>query len=335
LVSVRCRPWTSTADGVLKGDGAMRSTRVNDTALIVAAQAGDRRALDELVRVYLPLVYTIVRRALSGHPDVDDVVQEIMLRALRQLRMLRAPESFRPWLAAIAVRQVSTHLYRTHVIAERVVALDAVADLPDVDADFEGLTLLRAELTAQRRDVVRASRWLDPDDRVPLSLWWLETAGQLTRTELAAALGVGVAHAGVRVARMRNQLDLSRSVVAALRARPGCAQLGAVVADWDGLPSPVWRKRIARHTRSCTVCARASDGMVPAERLLIGLALLPVPVALTAALIGKSALLASAFSGAAGAGASGGCAVSRHGSSVTLSRRSGPTRLSRSSPPAR
>ncbi|MFD0578486.1 sigma factor [Dactylosporangium darangshiense] len=36
---------------------------------------------------HLPLVYTIVRRALAGRPGaVDDVVQETMLRALRQLR---------------------------------------------------------------------------------------------------------------------------------------------------------------------------------------------------------------------------------------------------------
>lgn len=42
-----------------------------------------------------------------------------------------------------------------------------------------------------------------------------------TRAELAAALGTSVAHAGVRVQRMRNQLELSRSLVAALEASPG------------------------------------------------------------------------------------------------------------------
>jgi RNA polymerase sigma factor (sigma-70 family) len=69
---------------------------------IAAAQDGDRRALDELGEVRLPLVYNIVGRALNGHADVDDVVQETMLRAVDNLGSLRAPDSFRSWLVAIA-----------------------------------------------------------------------------------------------------------------------------------------------------------------------------------------------------------------------------------------
>ncbi len=75
---------------------------------IAAAQDGDRRALDELVEGWLPLVYNIVGRALNGHADVDDVVQETMLRAVGNLGSLRDPDSFRSWLVAIAMRQIGT-----------------------------------------------------------------------------------------------------------------------------------------------------------------------------------------------------------------------------------
>lgn len=278
----------------------MPASRVSEASLVVAAQAGDRRALDELVEAYLPLVYTIVRRALGGLPDVDDVVQETMLRALRELRTLRTPECFRPWLVTIATRRISTHLHRRQAELQRTAPLDEATDLPDVEA--ESLALTNVELSGYRRQAVRASRWLDLDDRALLSLWWLETAGRLTRTELAAALGTNVAHAGVRVQRMRNQLELSRSLVAALEARPQCAQLTAALEDWDGVPSPLWRKRITRHTRSCPVCTRAADGIVPLERLILGLALVPIPVALSAALLVKSTLAGTA-GGAASAGA--------------------------------
>jgi RNA polymerase sigma factor (sigma-70 family) len=287
----------------------MRATSTNETSLVIAAQAGDRRALDELAAAYLPFVYAIVRRALSGHPDVDDVVQETMLRALRELRALRGPELFRPWLAAIALRQVGTYLHRRRVAEGRTVAADEVAEAQG--ADVEALTLLRLELSGQRREVVRASRWLDPDDRALLSLWWLETLGRLTRTELATALGMSVAHAGVRVQRMRQQLELSRSVVAALEATPGCPRLVTLAAGWDGAPSPLWRKRLGRHVRSCEACGRAARRRIPLERLLLGFALLPVPAGLTAAVLGKGALTvtsvgaASAVSGAAVSGATG------------------------------
>jgi RNA polymerase sigma factor (sigma-70 family) len=283
-----------------------RASRFDETSLVIAAQAGDPRALNELVRAYLPLVYAIVRRALGGLPDADDVVQETMLRALRELRTLRTPESFRPWLATIATRQVSTHLHRRLADAERTAALDEVTDPPAADA--EDWALLRLELSAHRRQVVRASHWLDPADRALLSLWWLEATGHLTRTELAAAVGASVAHTGVRVQRMRNQLELSRSLVAALETSPRCAQLDAVVEDWDGVPNPLWRKRITRHARSCPVCARAADQLVPLDRLIVGLALLPVPLALSAAILGKSAI-AGAASVAALTGTSGSGAV--------------------------
>jgi RNA polymerase sigma factor (sigma-70 family) len=267
----------------------MRATDRSDAALVGAAQAGDRQAVDELVATYLPIVYNLVGRALGGHPDVDDIVQETMLRAVRDLPTVRAPESFRAWLLTIAVRQVLNHRQRRHTAAGRTAALDDAIDVADTGADFEGLAILRHGLSGQRRQAVRAGRWLDPDARALLSLWWLEVAGRLTRTELAAAMGLTAAHAGVRVQRMHNQLELCRSVVAALEAVPGCAELDAVVATWDRRPGPLWRKRIARHVRSCARCTRAADGLVPPERLLIGLALLPVPATLTAALTGTTA----------------------------------------------
>ncbi|NEE18040.1 RNA polymerase, partial [Streptomyces sp. SID7499] len=52
---------------------------VDSTALVIAARQGDRAAGERLAAQYLPLVYNVVGRALNGHPDVDDVVQETML----------------------------------------------------------------------------------------------------------------------------------------------------------------------------------------------------------------------------------------------------------------
>src|SRR4051812_42366671 len=75
----------SRADGA-DGDVEMRTTGASVSMLVVAAQAGDRRALEDLMSTHLPLVYSIVRRAVGDDPDADDVVQEVVLRALRELR---------------------------------------------------------------------------------------------------------------------------------------------------------------------------------------------------------------------------------------------------------
>ncbi|MEV6848615.1 sigma-70 family RNA polymerase sigma factor [Actinoplanes sp. NPDC051411] len=279
----------------------MRVVGTIEASLVVAAQTGDRRALDDLVAASLPLVYSIVRRAMDGQADADDVVQDIMVRALRQLPMLRQVESFRSWLVTIAVHQISTHLHRRAAGERRAASLDEAAGMPDLAAEFEDVTVLEVELSAQRRQVLKAGRWLDPDHRVVLSLWLLERAGELSRTEVAAALGAGVAHAGVRIQRMREQLDLSREIVAALDARPRCDGLAAAVAEWDGVPIPLWRKRLGRHVRSCDICGRPAHDMIPVERLLPAFALLAVPVGLAAAVAGKTVVTTAALASASGA----------------------------------
>ncbi|MFF9147704.1 sigma-70 family RNA polymerase sigma factor [Streptomyces sp. NPDC014861] len=256
----------------------MHSDEQRTTALVEAARAGDPHARDELVRACLPLVHNIVGRALDGHADTDDIVQETLVRALDGLPGLRDPARFRSWLVAIAMNGVRRR-WRERRQAP-VPGLDRAVELADPAGDFTDLTILRLGLTGQRRDVARATRWLDEDDRELLSLWWLEAAGELTRAELAEALGLDPAHAAVRVQRMKERLETGRAVVGALDARPRCPGLETVLTPWDGRPSPLWRKRLARHLRECRTCAtgRARRGLAPVEGLLVGIGLVP-PVA--------------------------------------------------------
>jgi RNA polymerase sigma factor (sigma-70 family) len=256
----------------------VQPSHVRGDALVAAARTGDRGALNELARRHLPMIYNLVRQALHDDPDVDDVVQDIMVRALRQLPDLRSTGSFRPWLTAIAVHQIGSHPARANAVPPRAAPLEAAIDRPA--AEVEGPALLNAELTAQRRQVGHATRWMGAEERTVYSLWWLEVAGELTRPEVAVALATNVAHAGVRLQRMREQLELSRKIVAALDAMPGCDALGEVIAEWDGTPNPYWRKRIGRHVVACPVCEPAARHLLPTERLLTGLVLLPVPAVL-------------------------------------------------------
>lgn len=301
----------------------MRLTEANHAELVVAAQAGDDRAREELIAAYLPLLYNIVGRALSGHADVDDVVQEALLRVVRDLPALRAPESFRSWLVSIALRQISNHWHRQRAFADRTTVIDEACQIPDAGAVPEDMTILRLHVSDERRQVAEAGRWLDPDHRVLLSLWWQECAGSLSRDDIAAATGLTAAHVGVRLQRMREQLELSRTIVAALEADPRCPQLDETVVGWDGLHTSVWRKRIARHTRGCPVCTATRTERVPAELLLLSLAPLAVPAGLVAALAAKGLLsgtaasaagLATAHVAVGTAAASGGSAL--HGSLI-------------------
>jgi len=270
--------------------------------LVAAARDGDQRALDALVSASMPLVYNLAGRALRGHADVDDVVQETMMRVVRGIGEIEKPESFRSWLVAITLHQVRDQGRRRSTADARMANQDQTREYADLGSDFAGLTILQLGLTEQRRGVAEATRWLDPEDRELLSLWWLEESGHLDRHELARALGVSAPHAAVRVHRLKRRLDAARTIVEALRESGRCPELRSIAQEWHGTPNPLWRKRFDRHIRDCDVCAQRDRALVPLARLMRGLPLVPVPLALRAAVTAGLGAGAGAGTGT-GAGA--------------------------------
>jgi RNA polymerase sigma factor (sigma-70 family) len=271
-------------------------------ATVRAAQAGDREALQRLLADGLPLVYNIVGCALQGHADVDDVVQETMLRVVRGLGDVRDPDAFRSWLVAVAIRQVRDLRRVRQAAIARTSSLDEAETVPDPAADFAETAILRLGLSGQRKEIAEATAWLDDGHREVLALWWLEEAGELDRDGLAASLGVPSDQAAVRVQRMKQQLTASRVVVRALKEPTRCHELSVLAGRWDGTRNPLWRKRLVGHTRDCAVCGEQSRDLIPAERLLASLGLVTVPV-LIAGNAMRTATAAAATAAAAGGSA--------------------------------
>jgi len=71
--------------------------------LVAAARDGDRAAFGRLYDHYGRMVHGVLV-ARVPRDDVDDLVQEVFLKALGRLRTLREPEAFGGWLATIARR---------------------------------------------------------------------------------------------------------------------------------------------------------------------------------------------------------------------------------------
>src|SRR5471030_2931533 len=72
-----------------------------EDGLIRAAVQGDRSAFGELYVRYARMVHSILlARVPAG--DADDLVQDVFMSAMRQLRGLRTAAAFRGWLGAIA-----------------------------------------------------------------------------------------------------------------------------------------------------------------------------------------------------------------------------------------
>ena len=90
---------------------------VSDDAMLVrAARDGDRLAFGQLYERYSRMVHGVL---LAKVPvgEIDDLVQDVFIRALRRLSTLRETASFGAWLAAIA-RNVASDYHRRSVPEE-------------------------------------------------------------------------------------------------------------------------------------------------------------------------------------------------------------------------
>lgn len=74
------------------------------------AAAGDRQALEALLRALLPEVRRKVRRYVGRRDDVDDVCQQVLIAISKGIRRFRGDANVRSWVHTIAVRTSYAHL---------------------------------------------------------------------------------------------------------------------------------------------------------------------------------------------------------------------------------
>lgn len=197
--------------------------------LVAAAARGDRDAFGHLVTATSGVVSSISLAILRDLDLSRDVTQDVFLAAWRDLRRLRNPASFLPWLRQIT-RNRSHHVLRAHVRARRRSAesvshefLECVHD-PRPDASQAMVAREEAAVLAEALDAL-------PDDtREILALFYRE--GQ-SIAQVAALLELHEGAVKKRLSRARASLrgallDRTAGVLAA--TAPGTAFTASVVA---------------------------------------------------------------------------------------------------------
>ncbi len=112
-------------------------TPPDPVTLVEAARGGDREAFGRLYHLYGRMVHGILL-ARVARDDVDDLVQEVFLKALRQVASLRDPRAFGAWLGMIARNAAADWRRRAPATVE--LADDLAAPAP---GDHEARAVLR------------------------------------------------------------------------------------------------------------------------------------------------------------------------------------------------
>jgi RNA polymerase sigma-70 factor (ECF subfamily) len=219
-----------------------------DGALIAAAQAGDRRAIDELLERYEQRIYRFGLRMCGDEESAREVLQETMLAAFRNLPGFRGQASLSTWLYQIA---------RSFCIKERrgtrpTTPLDA--SLPDAAPAPD----LQAHARQIGQALATAIRELPPDQREVLVLRDVEG---LSAEEAAAIVGIEVGALKSRLHRARMVLRGKLASIVATDPEP-CAELAHELTAYAASEiDQATCAKIEQHLAMCPRCTDACDAL--------------------------------------------------------------------------
>ena len=174
----------------------MAGGEVDDAGLVTAAQAGDRGALDLLLRRHYDTVHAVCRRITGNDADADDAAQDALVAVTRGLARFDGRARFGTWVYRVAVNASLDELRRRR---RRAVPTDALEAHSPVDlASTPG-----PDAAATRVDVDAALARLAPEFRAAVVL---RDLCQLDYAEIADVLDVPIGTVRSRISRGRAAL---------------------------------------------------------------------------------------------------------------------------------
>ena len=130
---------------------APEASEAPEALLVQSVLAGDRELYGDLYQLYAPLVHGILL-ARMPRSEVEDMVQEIFLHALRKLHTLRDAGAFGPWIAMIARNRAMDFHRRSRATVE--VTEDLGTGNSSVSKAAEILEIIRSLPDAYRETLV-------------------------------------------------------------------------------------------------------------------------------------------------------------------------------------
>lgn len=175
----------------------------NDAELIAAVLNGDTGAFEPLIRKYQGRIFAAARRYARRESEVEDIVQEVFVKAFQKLASYRGEAPFEHWLMRLTVRTCYDFL-RAHQRNREIAASDLTADEGDwlerIAHSSEG-DPIAAE--AARELIRRVMERLSPAARLVITLLEIEDRSV---KEIAALTGWSVSLVKVRAFRARAEM---------------------------------------------------------------------------------------------------------------------------------
>src|SRR5512140_3032266 len=121
-----------------------------EAELIAAVLGGDPSSFEILVQKYSPRVFATARRYARRESEVEDIVQEVWLKAYQKLGSYRGEAPFEHWLMRLTVRTCDAFL-RGHQRNRET----SLSELSEAEGDWLERFVTQPENTSEDSDAAR------------------------------------------------------------------------------------------------------------------------------------------------------------------------------------
>jgi RNA polymerase sigma-70 factor (ECF subfamily) len=174
-----------------------------EAELITAVLQGDTASFEPLMRKYNPRVFATARRYARRDSEVEDIAQEVWLKAFDKLKSFRGEAPFEHWLMKMAVRTCYDFL-RVH----RRNRESSFSELSEPENDWLERFVTAPETATDNADAAkllidRVMEKLSPEARLVITLLEIEDRSV---KEIAGLTGWSVPLVKVRAFRARAEM---------------------------------------------------------------------------------------------------------------------------------
>jgi RNA polymerase sigma-70 factor, ECF subfamily len=150
--------------------------------LLQRSQAGDARAIEELVQAFHTDLLRLTNSLLKDPLEAEEATQDTFLAALNGLHTYRGESTFKTWLFGIAIHTCRQRLRKLQTRRRLAQAVQTVFRISGAGPAHPEETLIRGETQTAVR---RAMEALDEKHRLPVLLFYDH---DLSVAEIAQAL---------------------------------------------------------------------------------------------------------------------------------------------------
>ena len=177
--------------------------------LVRLAQSGDTAAYECLVRIHQPRLLAVVGGILRRNPDVEDVAQQVLVKAYLSLKRFDLRSAFGTWLYKIAVNECWDYFRKKKVrrlVYEADLSEEQLRQIEVVPAHTGGASRSREDASSRAQQRQLLDRLLGELEETDRSMLVMKEVAGFTVEEIGKVFGLNVNTVKVRLFRARGRL---------------------------------------------------------------------------------------------------------------------------------